>query len=49
MGALFSKKNNLNDCLIYNWYNRICETTIANVFIVTRGIIKTPEMKALPV
>ncbi len=44
MGAFFAKKNNLNDCLLYNCYNRICEATIANVFIITNGIIKTPAL-----
>jgi branched-chain amino acid aminotransferase len=44
MGVLFAKKNNLNDCLIYNCYNRICESTIANVFIVSGGVIKTPAL-----
>lgn len=44
MGAFFAKKNNLHDCLIYNCYNRICETTIANVFIIINGVIKTPAL-----
>lgn len=44
MGALFAKKNNLNDCLINNCYNRICESTVANVFIIADGIIKTPAL-----
>lgn len=44
MGAFFVKKNDLNDCLLYNCYNRICESTIANVFIITNGIIKTPAL-----
>lgn len=44
MGAFFAKKNNLNDCLLYNCYNRICEATIANVFIITNGVIKTPAL-----
>lgn len=44
MGAFFAKKNNLSDCLLYNCYNRICEATIANVFIITNGVIKTPAL-----
>ena len=44
MGALYAKKNSLNDCLIFNSSNRIAESTIANVFIVIDGVIKTPAL-----
>jgi branched-chain amino acid aminotransferase len=44
MAALWAKKNNLNDALLLNGYNRICDTTIANVFIVKDGTVKTPAL-----
>jgi aminodeoxychorismate lyase len=44
MAALWAKKNNLNDSLILNACNRIAEATIANVFILKDGIVKTPSL-----
>lgn len=44
MGALWAKKNKLNDCLLLNPYNNICDSTIANVFIVQDKAIKTPAV-----
>jgi branched-subunit amino acid aminotransferase/4-amino-4-deoxychorismate lyase len=43
-GSLYVKKNKLNDCVISNCFNRIAETTIANVFIIRDGVIKTPSL-----
>jgi len=42
MAALWAKKNHLNDALLLNNYNRIADATIANIFIVQNGIVKTP-------
>jgi branched-subunit amino acid aminotransferase/4-amino-4-deoxychorismate lyase len=42
MGAIWAKENGLDDCILTNAFNRIADATIANVFIVTGGIIKTP-------
>ena len=44
MGALFAKNRGLDDALILNAYGRIADATIANVFIVTDGMIKTPPL-----
>lgn len=44
MGALYAKKNRLNDCIILNCFNRVAEATIANIFIITNGVIKTPAL-----
>lgn len=44
MAALWAKKNKLNDCLLLNPYNNICDSTIANIFIVQDNIIKTPAL-----
>jgi len=44
MGALFAKKNKYNDAIILNNYDRICESTIANVFLIKNNIIYTPSL-----
>lgn len=44
MAAFWVKKNKLNDCILLNPYNNICDSTIANIFIVQDNIIKTPAI-----
>lgn len=44
MAALWAKKNKLNDCLLLNPYDNICDSTIANIFIVQNNLIKTPAL-----
>jgi branched-chain amino acid aminotransferase len=44
MGAKFAKENKLNDCLVLNMYNRICDSTIANIFWITGDQIYTPAL-----
>jgi branched-subunit amino acid aminotransferase/4-amino-4-deoxychorismate lyase len=44
MAALWAKKNQLNDALLLNPYNNISDATIANIWIVKDGIIKTPAL-----
>lgn len=44
MAALWAKKHHLNDAFVLNCYNRIADATIANVFIVKDGTVKTPVM-----
>lgn len=44
MAALWAKNNHLNDALLLNPYNKIADATIANIFIVKDGIIKTPAV-----
>ncbi|MEP6513235.1 MAG: aminotransferase class IV [Parafilimonas sp.] len=44
MAALWAKKNHLNDALVLNTYGKIADATIANVFIVKNGIIKTTAL-----
>lgn len=44
MAALWAKKNHLNDALLLNPYDKIADATIANIFIVQDGIIKTPAI-----
>jgi len=44
MAALFAQKIKANDCILLNNYDRICDTTIANIFIIKDGIIYTPSL-----
>lgn len=44
MAALWAKKNKLNDCVLLNPYNNICDSVIANIFIVQDNVIKTPAI-----
>ena len=44
MGALFAKQNNFDDVLILNDRNRICDTTISNVFWIRDNKIFTPPL-----
>lgn len=49
MGALWAKENHLNDAILLNPDNRVADATIANVFIVKDGSIKTPALSEGPV
>jgi branched-subunit amino acid aminotransferase/4-amino-4-deoxychorismate lyase len=44
MAALWAKQEKLNEALLLNPYDRIADATIANVFIVKDGAIKTPAL-----
>jgi len=44
MAGLFAKKNKLNDCIVLNSYERICESAIANIFIIEEDNIYTPSL-----
>jgi branched-chain amino acid aminotransferase len=44
MGALYAKENKFNDCLILNTSNRVCESTISNIFWVKDKKISTPQL-----
>ncbi len=44
MAALHARENRLNDVLILNSHDRICESTIANIFWVKEGLIHTPPL-----
>lgn len=44
MAAFYAKENKVNDCILLNTYGRICDTTIANIFIVKEGILYTPPL-----
>ncbi len=44
MGALFAREQKCNDALIFNTQQRICDSTIANVFIIKNNSIFTPPL-----
>ena len=44
MAALWAKENKLNDAILLNPYDRLADASIANVFIVKDGVIKTPAL-----
>ena len=44
MGAQFAKEQKCNDAIILNHHLRICDSTIANIFIIKNGIIYTPAL-----
>ncbi len=44
MAAVYAKEHQLNDCLLLNTAERICDSTIANVFIIRNGMLQTPPL-----
>jgi branched-subunit amino acid aminotransferase/4-amino-4-deoxychorismate lyase len=42
--GLFRKRNRLDDCIILNDYNRVCESVSSNVFIVKNNKVLTPGL-----
>lgn len=44
MAALYARQNQLNDCLVLNSYDRIADSTIANLFYCKQGRIYTPPL-----
>jgi branched-chain amino acid aminotransferase len=45
LAAIYAKKNILNDCIILNTNNKICETTVANIFIIKDKLVYTPSLR----
>lgn len=45
MGALFAQEQQCNDALLLNIHERICDSTIANVFIIKNEIIYTTSLE----
>ena len=44
LAALKAKKEKWNDAILLNTYGRICDTTIANIFLIQDGVIYTPAL-----
>jgi branched-chain amino acid aminotransferase len=45
LAALKAKHEKWNDAIVLNNYDRICDTTIANIFLIKDEIIYTPSLK----
>lgn len=45
MGALFAKKMKCNDAIIVNSQGNVCDTTIANIFLIKNSHIYTPSLQ----
>ncbi len=45
MGALHAKNKKCNDAIVLNQNKNICDSCIANVFIIKEGIIYTPSLE----
>ena len=44
MAGLFAKKNKFDDCIVLNSFERICDSAIANIFIIDGNNIYTPPL-----
>jgi branched-chain amino acid aminotransferase len=45
LAATYAKENKWNDCLVLNQYDRVADSTIANIFICKGQSIITPSLK----
>ena len=45
MAALHAERSGIDDCFLLNQHGRICDSTIANVFLVKNGLISTPSLE----
>ena len=44
MGALYAREQHCNDALILNQYERICDSTIANLFLIRQQVLYDPAL-----
>jgi branched-chain amino acid aminotransferase len=44
MAALHARKQKCNDAVLLNDHGRICDTTMANIFLIKDGVICTPSL-----
>jgi branched-chain amino acid aminotransferase len=44
VAARFATENHWNDCFLFNTHDRLCDSTIANVFWVKQGTVYTPPL-----
>jgi aminodeoxychorismate lyase len=44
LAALHAKKNKWNDAIVLNTQNNICDTTIANIFLIKDNVVLTPGL-----
>ena len=44
MATFFAKKNNMDEAILLNAHNHICESAIANIFIIKDNSVFTPPL-----
>lgn len=44
MGSLHAGEQGCDDAVVFNTYNRICDSCIANIFIIRKGSLLTPAL-----
>ena len=44
MAALYAKQNKYDDVFLLNTSNRVCDSTISNIFWIKNGVIHTPPL-----
>lgn len=44
MAAFYAERIKVNDCILLNTYDRVCDSSIANIFIVKDDMIYTPPL-----
>jgi branched-chain amino acid aminotransferase len=44
MAAIYAKENKLNDCLVLNVHDRVCDASIANIFWIKNDMVYTPPL-----
>jgi aminodeoxychorismate lyase len=49
MAALWAKEQHLNDAILLNPQGNLADATIANIFLITNGLIQTPALSEGPV
>jgi branched-chain amino acid aminotransferase len=45
MAAMYAQANKADDCLVLNAFDRICDSSIANVFIISGNTVATPSLQ----
>jgi len=45
MAALHAKKEKCNDAILLNTHGRLCDTTIANIFLIKDDVVYTPALQ----
>jgi branched-chain amino acid aminotransferase len=45
ISAIFAKENRLDECLLLNCHQRVCDATIANVFWIQDKTVFTPSLR----
>jgi branched-subunit amino acid aminotransferase/4-amino-4-deoxychorismate lyase len=49
MAAIWAKEHKLNDAVLLNPFERVADASIANIFIIKDGMVRTPSLEEGPV